>query len=252
MGAGAGAAKAKAELRTRAQSWASPPATRGWLSRCGQRPLPTGPWGRRRSACRPRTGSRRAPTGPRWTADGSGGGTRGRCSRGRPGPGAGKGTVRGSTAGGRRPSMVKAPRGPAHDAPTRRGGRPRMPRGGFPATGPGQPGAGHCRGRGSSDSSHWRLAGAALSRLRLRSDWRVPVTHTRPWGLTSSSGLGVVGTTAPRVARDGRGGRHGGRAPHPPASPRRFPNHDQKARSPPAERPAFPAPAVGPGRPRPP
>lgn len=89
VGAAAGGSQAEAELRRRAQSWASPPATRGWLARCGRRPRRTGPWGRRRSACRRRTGSRTAPTGPRWRAGGSGGGTRGRCSRGRPGGGAG-------------------------------------------------------------------------------------------------------------------------------------------------------------------
>lgn len=79
------AVEAEAELRTWARSWASPPATRGWPARCGRRPRRTGPWGRRRSACRRRTGSRRAQTGPRWKAGGSGGGTRGRCSRGHPG-----------------------------------------------------------------------------------------------------------------------------------------------------------------------
>lgn len=84
------AAQATAELRTRAQSWASPPAIQGWLARCGRHPCQTGLWGQRRSACRRRTGSRRAPTGPRWRAGGSGAGTRGRCSHGRPGWGQGK------------------------------------------------------------------------------------------------------------------------------------------------------------------
>ena len=72
------AAEAKAELRTRAQSWASPPGTRGWPARCGRRPRQMGSWGQRRSACHQRTGSRRVRTGPRWKAGGSGGGTRGR------------------------------------------------------------------------------------------------------------------------------------------------------------------------------
>lgn len=82
---GRGAARAGAPLKTRVQSWASPPATRGWPARCGQRPRRTGPWGRRRSACRRRTGSRTGPTGPRWGAGGNGGETRGRCSHGHPG-----------------------------------------------------------------------------------------------------------------------------------------------------------------------
>lgn len=213
-----GAAEAKAELRTRAQSWASPPATRGWLSRCGQRPHRTGPWGRRRSACRPPTGSRRAPTGPRWTADGSGGGTRGRCSRGRPGPGTGRGTVRGSTAGGRRPSMVKAPRGLAQDAP--RGGV-----GGQECSVEGSRPLG-CRSRpawGQSLPWTWLITLISLETCMSGSD--PPQTgvglaftrdpHPAPRGQASSSGLGVVWTTAPRMAQEGRGGRHGGRASHP-------------------------------------
>ena len=120
VGAAAVAAEAEAELRTRAQSWASPPATRGWLSRCGQHPRQTGPWGQRRSACHPRTGSRRAPTGPRWKADGNGGGTHGRCSHGRPGRGTGKHTVRGARAGGAvgltqgRPSRTSRGPNPPH------------------------------------------------------------------------------------------------------------------------------------------
>ena len=92
------AAEAEAELRMRAQSWASPPGTRGWPARCGRRPRQMGLWGQRRSACRPRTGSRRVRTGPRWKAGGSGGGTRGRCSHGHPGDG--EGTVRGAAAAG--------------------------------------------------------------------------------------------------------------------------------------------------------
>ena len=105
------AAEAEAELRMRAQSWASPPGTRGWPARCGRRPRQMGPWGQRRSACRPRTGSRRVRTGPRWKAGGSGGGTRGRCSHGHPGDG--EGTVRGAAAAGsprppwRRPRLHK-------------------------------------------------------------------------------------------------------------------------------------------------
>ena len=125
------AAEAEAELRTRVRSWASPPATRGWPARCGRRPCQTGPWGRRRSACRPQTGSRRARTGPRWKAGGSGGGTRGRCSRGHPG-GPGEGAVRDAAATGggglaqRRPSW------------TARGSDPRYPHGAVagPCAGP--------------------------------------------------------------------------------------------------------------------
>lgn len=77
--------RAEAQLRTRGQSRVSPPATRGWLGRCGPHPQQMRPWDQRRSACRRQTGSRREPTGPRWKAGGSGGGTRGRCSHGRPG-----------------------------------------------------------------------------------------------------------------------------------------------------------------------
>ena len=102
MGAAAGGAEAEAELRRRVQSWASPPWTRGWLARCDRRPSQTAPWGQRRSACRRRTGSRREPTGPRWKAGGSGGGTRERYSRGRPGWGGG-GTIRDADPGGEGP-----------------------------------------------------------------------------------------------------------------------------------------------------
>lgn len=175
VGAAAVAAEAEAELRTRAQSWASPPATRGWLSRCGQHPRQTGPWGQRRSACHPRTGSRRAPTGPRWKADGNGGGTHGRCSHGRPGRGTGKGTVRDARAGGAvgltrgRPSrnLTEAKpatltqcsgsrkatsRAPAEAAP------PPPPPASPPPRLPAQPGAIHGHGAGSSDPFRSRIA----------------------------------------------------------------------------------------------
>lgn len=72
-------------LRMRVLSWASPPVTQEWPSRCGQHPGRTGPWGQRRSACHPQTGSRRERTGPHWKADGSGDETHGKCSHGHPG-----------------------------------------------------------------------------------------------------------------------------------------------------------------------
>lgn len=68
-------------------SWASPPETQEWPSRCGQHPNRIGPWGQRRSACHPQTGSRRGRTGPHWKADGSDGEIHGKCSRGHPGAG---------------------------------------------------------------------------------------------------------------------------------------------------------------------
>ena len=110
------AAEAETELRTRAQSWASPPGTRGWPAHCGRRPRQMGPWGQRRSACRLRTGSRRVQTGPRWKAGGSGGGTRGRCSHGHPGDR--EGTVRGAAAAGSPQPPWRRPR-PHEVKPTR-------------------------------------------------------------------------------------------------------------------------------------
>lgn len=100
-GAAAGGSRWEAQLRMRGQSRASPPATRGWLGRCGRHPPQMRPWGPRRSACRRQTGSRREPTGPRWKAGGSGGGTRGRCSHDRPG-GRRRGAVREATSHHRR------------------------------------------------------------------------------------------------------------------------------------------------------
>lgn len=109
-GAAVGGRGRAAQLRARGQSRISPPATRGWPGRHGPRPHQVRrPWAQRRSACRRQTGSRREPTGPRWKAGGSGGGTHGRCSRDRP---AGRGdTVRAASShsrGGSSPSGRRA------------------------------------------------------------------------------------------------------------------------------------------------
>lgn len=242
------AAEAGAELRTRAQSWASPPATRGWLSRCGRRPRQTGPWGQRRSACRPRTGSRRAQTGPRWKAGGSGGGTRGRCSRGRPG-GAWGGLQSGTPA-----SRAQGPRGLPGSHPAVGGGT--VPRGGLwlsdrPASGP-PPRSGSRPAWGHSVPWGWPLRlpsvhshpNGCFPALHLGQAWPPPVTTPpgsgrllsieqgqkamsvqnspfgwRPWAQAPGPDLflhadAVLGVTPPYGAQDGRGRSRGGRGSH--------------------------------------
>lgn len=107
-GSGPRGSQGQGPFRKRVLSWASLPVTQGWPARCGQHPGRTAPWGQRRSASRPRTGSRRGPTGPRWRAGGSGGGTPGRCSHGHPGRGPETGTIRGAgRRGGRTPAIEK-------------------------------------------------------------------------------------------------------------------------------------------------